>query len=133
MQKLNSYDNADLFKALNLFEFGKDGDKQSTIRSSAASDDEKDNSESMVLSNETMIINDVIKTKKFGKLPLSLHKVVPLNWIPNQYFNEIACARLLELMVKLCKLMLARPGGSRKELELFVDALGKNLHLFNAC
>jgi hypothetical protein len=117
LQKLNSYDNADLFKALNLFEFAKDVDRQSTIRSSAASDDEKDNSESMVLSNETMIINDVIKTKKFGKLPLSLHKVVPLNWIPNKYFNEIACARLFELMVKLCKLMLARPGGSRKELE----------------
>jgi hypothetical protein len=44
LQKLNSYDNADLFKALNLFEFAKDVDRQSTIRSSAASDDEKDNS-----------------------------------------------------------------------------------------
>jgi hypothetical protein len=62
-----------------------------------------------------------------------LHKVVPLNCIPNKYFGEIACARLFELMMKLCKLMLARPGGSRMELELFVDAIGKNLRLFNAC
>jgi len=67
LQKLNSDDSAHLFKSLNLTEFAKDSEKISTIRSSAASDDEKDNnSESLVISNEAMIINDAIKTKKLG-------------------------------------------------------------------
>lgn len=28
---------------------------------------------------------DPIVAKKFGSLPLSLHKVVPLSWIPHKY------------------------------------------------
>jgi hypothetical protein len=76
---------------------------------------------------------DQIVAKKFGSLPLSLHKVVPLSWIPHKYQTEIASARLFEILIKLCKLMLAQPGGSRKDLEVFIDALSKHLSLFNAC
>ena len=94
---------------------------------------EEFDTESIILSTGRAPINEAGASKKFGSLPLSLHKVVPINCIPRKYYGEIASARLLELLVKLCKIMLARPGGSRKELEIFIDALCEHLAIFNVC
>ena len=58
---------------------------------------------------------------------------MPLHTIPRKYSKEIASARLLQLIEKLYKIMIARPGGCREDMIVFLKALGAHLSLFNAC
>jgi hypothetical protein len=68
-----------------------------------------------------------------GFLPLGLDKIIPLNVIPTTYNHEIATSTLLEKIAKLFKFMISRPGHSRRDLEKFLNNLGPQIYIFNAC
>ena len=65
--------------------------------------------------------------KLIGNLPQALDKIVPLNAIPVSYYHEIACSDLLEELSKIFKIMIARPGNSRKDLDVFLNNLGPQI------
>lgn len=86
---------------------------------------------------EKQILSQNAESQKFnaktmGDLPKKLHKLVPINFIPSRYFSEIASSRLLDQLVQLLKVMVAKPGHCRRDLEQFLTGISNTIGMFNA-